>query len=156
MKKVIEEEISRHENKFKITIADGTQSREFEFIAPSKEYGQSLLSILNLTPEIVSRISPAETLEFPSRIVSLDTLVTDSDFSLIVDATAGPVTITLPFASTGGKIIIVTKADASGNSVTLESSGLDEFSSGADVVLSSQWSKALLLSDGVNTWIQIV
>lgn len=156
MKKTAEEEILPKENRLKVVLTDGAVSREFSFSSLDPDFGQSLLQVLNLTPEIVNRISPPEQLAFPSRLVSLDTLVTDDDFSLIADATAAPLTVTMPFASTGGRLIVVVKADAGGNAVTLETSGLDEFSGGSDVVLSSQWSKALLLSDGVNTWIQLI
>jgi hypothetical protein len=156
MKKKIEEIIEPKENRLKLVLTNGTSQREFSFSSLDPDFGQALLQVLNITPEIVDRISPPEELAFPSRVVSLDTIVTDDDFSLICDATAAPFTVTIPFASTGGRLIVVVKADSSGNAVTIETSGLDEFSGGSDISLSSQWAKALLLSDGSNTWIQVI
>jgi hypothetical protein len=72
-----------------------------------------------------------------------------------VNASAGPRVITLPAASAmnGRPIPIrVVKTDNSANTVTVQRAGADLIEGVASLVLTSQFSSAALISNGVTTW----
>lgn len=76
-----------------------------------------------------------------------------TDMLILIDATAGNVIVTLPKASTcGGKPFLVVKVDSSGNTVTVTSYAGDTIEGNATVVLSTQYHKAFIDSDGVSLW----
>lgn len=66
-----------------------------------------------------------------------------------VDATADPVTLTLPPAGDApGQVVRVKKIDASANAVTIEPDGAEEIDGDADRELAAQWDGLTLVSDG--------
>jgi trimeric autotransporter adhesin len=69
---------------------------------------------------------------------------------VLVDATAGPVTVTLPPASLGLAEIIVKKTDASPNAVTVNRSGAALIDGSMSHALSAQYALIRLLADGTN------
>jgi hypothetical protein len=75
----------------------------------------------------------------PSKVVTANYVMTNDDFAIGVDATAGNVTVTLP-TTDDGKQFIIKKIDASVHTVTV--SGAINGSSG--VVISTQWAGVLL------------
>lgn len=80
---------------------------------------------------------------------------TADDFLITGDATSAAFTVTLPAASTvTGLVLCIIKIDASGNAVTIDGSGSETINGSATLALSSQWSKATIVSDGSN-WIRI-
>lgn len=77
----------------------------------------------------------------------------------LVDATGGAVVVELPDPATNddaadGRSVWVMKVDASGNAVTLDPEGAITINGGATLALSSQWSAALVVSDGTN-WVRL-
>jgi len=79
-----------------------------------------------------------------------------TDHYVPVDATAGPVTVTLPAAAVAtpfGFQLQVTKVDATANTVTVLSAGADTFvGGGTNLFLNVQGDSALFQSDGVSVW----
>lgn len=74
---------------------------------------------------------------------------------LVVNATAGPITVTLPSAvHAKGREIAVIKSDATANVVTLQHQGTDIIGGGTDTTftLTMQHSMVKLLSAGSNIW----
>ena len=71
-----------------------------------------------------------------------------------VNAAGGNFVGTLPAANAlGGAIVIVTKVDATGNTVSIAPHGTDTISgSGSDKVISSQFSNYWFQSDGITNW----
>jgi hypothetical protein len=78
-----------------------------------------------------------------------------ADELLLVDASAGAVTVTLPRAQNigSGTQRRVQKIDSSANAVTIQCAGSDLINGAASIALNAQWDDALLESDGVNRFI---
>ena len=79
------------------------------------------------------------------RIISTNYTAVDAD-ALLVDATAGAITITLPEASLAARII-VKKIDASVNAVTVSTPGSETIDGSPSLTLSSQNEAYSLISD---------
>lgn len=94
------------------------------------------------------------------RTVSANTTLTPNDAGLVlVDTSAGSRTITLPAASAAGGRPIryrIVKADTSANTVTIQRAGSDTIEGAASIVLTTQWSSADIVSNGVNAWVHQV
>lgn len=72
-----------------------------------------------------------------------------SDVVVLVDATAGPVLIQLPFATSGSSVWAVKKTDASANAVTVQ--GVTGLIDGvASFALPAQSNGVMIQSDGTN------
>lgn len=72
------------------------------------------------------------------------------DGLLIVDATAGAVTIDLlPAKQLNQKYIYIMKGDASANAVTIAPDGSETIGGASSLALNSQYDKVLLISDGL-------
>lgn len=72
---------------------------------------------------------------------------------VLVDATGGAVTITLPLSSVWrGREIIVIKVDSSANAVTVAISGSDVINGAASHSLATQYTKARYVADGTTNW----
>lgn len=92
-----------------------------------------------------------------SRVTVLTTTTSDTVKANIfhnrVDCTAGAITMTLPLASScPGRQIFFTKIDSGANAVTVAANGSDLIQGSASLTLAAQWSKALLISNGVSGW----
>jgi hypothetical protein len=114
------------------------------------------MNVMMQLRELMPQIMPERLITYPYRRITLDTLVSDEDFLLAADCSSDDISVQFPFATTGGRLLAIVKEDSSGHSVTVECSGLDQIEGEAEIALSSQWSKALLLSDGGNHWIRVV
>lgn len=76
------------------------------------------------------------------------TIKADAGF-LLVDATAGAVTITLPPAREAiGFVITVLKTDAGGNAVTIDGSGAETINGAATKSTTTQWAGWAITSNG--------
>lgn len=76
-----------------------------------------------------------------------------SDELVLVDATAGAVTITLPpAAQSRGQRVVVKKTDASGNAVTVDGSGAETIDGAATAALAAQYDSVDIQSDGTSWW----
>jgi hypothetical protein len=83
--------------------------------------------------------------------VSINYTVPTGNYSVIVDATSGAITITLPLASTDTSYIVgVTKKDVSANSVTIVRSGTDLICGSVSQTLLYQNEVLNFISDGAN------
>lgn len=71
---------------------------------------------------------------------------------VLVDATAGAVTVTLPSASTKRRLT-VKKTDASGNAVTLDGAGSETIDGATTHAMTTQYESATVQSDGASWWI---
>lgn len=94
------------------------------------------------------------------RTVSANTTLTPNDAGLVlVDTSAGSRTITLPAASAAGGRPIryrIVKADTSANTVTIQCAGGDTIEGDSSIVLTTAYSSADLVSNGVNAWVDAV
>jgi hypothetical protein len=73
--------------------------------------------------------------------------------TILVDATAGSVAVTLlPASKFRRKILSVKKIDSSANTVTVTPNGTEEIDGASSKVLTSQYDKVTIHSDGANWW----
>jgi hypothetical protein len=85
------------------------------------------------------------------QVVTADYAMTPDDRMVLADATAGPITVTLPSAATGGEAI-VKKVDASANSVTVDGLATQQIDGLANAVLATQDQTIRLVADGLLDW----
>ena len=76
---------------------------------------------------------------------------TSTDGTLLVDATSGTVTITLPAASSR-KELHIKKIDSSVNAVSVARAGSDTIEGNTSASLAAQYNSITLYSDGTSTW----
>jgi hypothetical protein len=96
----------------------------------------------------------AAALNFPVTTVNGNTTLNNSHFLVLVDASGGAVTITLPSASSNtGRMYIIMKIDNTANTVTIQRSGSDYINGGTSLTISSQWNKFNLISAGGTQWV---
>lgn len=89
------------------------------------------------------------------RTVTANTTVTATDQIILVDATAGAVTVTLDAATAfGKKEIFIKKIDSSANAATITAAGTDTIDGAASISLATQYASADLVSDGTSKWWQ--
>lgn len=85
-----------------------------------------------------------------SKSVTADYTFDDSTEAVNVDATSGPVTITLPpISENEGRLVTVRKIDASANIVTIETDGSDLFQGSSGTTLEDQWSVVSIDNNGI-------
>jgi microcystin-dependent protein len=91
--------------------------------------------------------------------LSANTTLTVDDAGLVlVNASGGARTITLPAANAlGGRPIRfqIEKTDSTANTVTVQCAGADTIEGATSVVLSGQWASVTLVSDGVSVWVML-
>jgi hypothetical protein len=123
---------------------------------PANVVEQSMRSAWSL-PELIQRIEPEPGEEIVAernvRRAAANTTLTDSDYMLEVDCSAGCVTVSLPSATHMGDEFVVVKIDATANSVTLVPFGNDTLQGSASKSLTVQYDKIRLVADGVSMWI---
>jgi len=80
--------------------------------------------------------------------------LTSTDYTILVDATSGNLTMTLPSASSStGRIYNIKKIDASANTVTLQANGAELIDGTNTKVISMQWSNINIQSNGTSWYI---
>ena len=95
--------------------------------------------------------------QFPSfntrEITASETLEAD-DYLVLVDATSGAVTASLPTAlSKEGSQIIVKKIDVSANAVTVDADASETIDGSTTTSLAAQYDSVTVISDGTEWWI---
>lgn len=88
-----------------------------------------------------------------ARASSADENVLTNDFLVLVDATAAPVTETLPPAFPRGQILAFKKTDSSANSVIIAANTGDTIEGGSTFDLTDEGETILLVSDMVSNWV---
>ena len=87
----------------------------------------------------------------PIRTETSDYTATAADFVILVDATSGPVTITLPAAALNdGRHYHVKKIDASANTVTIDGNGSETIDGLTTQVMTIQYTSRHVVSDASN------
>lgn len=86
--------------------------------------------------------------------LTADTTLDDTYRVVLVDASGGAVTITLPAADLhSGRIYDVKKIDSSANAVTVDGNGSETIDDATTQTLSSQYASLRIISDGTEWWI---
>lgn len=85
--------------------------------------------------------------------VTDNTTLHNEHYTVIVDATSGVKTITLPTAAGNpGRIFIIQKGDVSANAVTVTPTTPDTINGLANKSLAAQGNTILIQSDGITDW----
>lgn len=86
--------------------------------------------------------------------ITSDTTLTLGSDVVLVDASSGPVTVTLlPAANQTGEQVDIKKIDSSGNSVTVNGVTSETIDDGLTAVLTVQYEALTVVSDGTEYWI---
>jgi hypothetical protein len=84
-----------------------------------------------------------------ARSVTASTSIVSSDFAIIADSTAGAITVSLPPAATAnGRIFFVKRVNAGANNVTVDPFGSETIDGAATHVLTAQWHRVEIISNG--------
>lgn len=84
-----------------------------------------------------------------SRSVSANYTFDDQTEAVNVNASGGPITITLPLISANiGRLVTIRKIDASANVVTIQTSGADSYEGSSSTTLEDQWALLSLDNNG--------
>lgn len=111
-----------------------------------------LAAVLWLIQTVRAAISYVKIVRVLTQKTANYSTVSATDDIILVDATAGAVTITLDDPATnGGKELTVKKTDASGNAVTVSSGGTGTIDGGS-ITLATQYAAVTAVSDGLNYW----
>lgn len=86
------------------------------------------------------------------RTITADYTATLADTVIWCDATAGPITLSLPVATTGGKVYWVKKVDASTNAVTIDGASADTLDGGLTATISWQYEALIAIADSTSDW----
>jgi hypothetical protein len=90
----------------------------------------------------------------PIRTVTATAAAAASDRTILCDASAGAITLTLPAASTmAGRVLTVKKIDASANAVTIDPNGVETIDGAATRTLSTQYASLTIHCDGSAWWV---
>jgi hypothetical protein len=77
-----------------------------------------------------------------------------TDEAIMVDASGGPVTITLPSAGgNAGKLYKIKKIDTTGGAVTIDGSGAETIDGSATAVITTPYVSLAVQCDGTEWWI---
>ena len=76
-----------------------------------------------------------------------------SDFAILADDTSGSIDITLPAATSEGKVYLIVKTNSSANHVMILTTGSDNIDGHSAMQLDTQYDKLLLLCDGLGNWL---
>jgi hypothetical protein len=89
---------------------------------------------------------------FATRTVTSDFIVTEDDFEILVDATAGAVTGSLPASIGSGQYIRVKKIDTTANIVTIAAAGADLIDGSISLNFSDQYADCSLIDAAPGYW----
>lgn len=88
------------------------------------------------------------------RTITASATLSANDYTVLVNATGGAVTVTLPAASTvSGQTFHVKKIDATANAVTLDGSGTETIDGAATKSTTTQWASYSVQSNGTEWFI---
>jgi len=82
------------------------------------------------------------------------TIEPEVDKVILVDASGGPITITLPTAANSDSVFYCVKAlDVSGGNVTIDGDGAETIDGAATITLNVQYQSVFIISDGTQWWV---
>lgn len=122
------------------------------FLATFVVEGEAMV-VLPLTGRLTTREWVSAQL-LNTRTVTASGAVLGDDALILVDASAGPITLSLPaVASSANRRLTVKKIDASGNAVTLDPNGAETIDGAATQTITGQYDALAIACDGTAWWI---
>ncbi len=99
-------------------------------------------------------INSGGALTLKTRTITATGSPASSDYLILCDATSGAITLNLPAAASSiGRVLVIKKIDASGNTVTIDGNGAETIDGAATKVLSAQYAIVNIQCDGATWWI---
>ena len=100
-------------------------------------------------PYFPTRANPVPSVTTKAKSASYTVLTTDKGFIVLVDASSGAVTVTLPAAATAadGFYIYVLKTDSSVNMVTIDGAGSETIDGQTTLSLGNQYDAAMVVTN---------
>lgn len=140
-----------------ITTGNPSNPRTFKLSSARHRFMPFLNGIELILPELLKTLEPEAPSPYATeqqvRFAASNTVLTLSDYVLIVDCTAGNVVVSLPSATNMGVTFVIVKKDSTGNTVTVSTFGNDTIEGMPSKILGSQWAKCVLTADGVSNFI---
>lgn len=98
------------------------------------------------------RQNPVPSVTTSSKSTDYTVLTTDKGFIILVDASSGAVTITLPAAATAadGFYVYVLKTDSSVNAVTIDGDGSETIDGATTILLGNQYEAAMVVTNATS------
>lgn len=95
------------------------------------------------------RANPVPSITTSAKTANYTVLTTDKGFIILVDASSGAVTVTLPAAATAadGFYVYVLKTDSSTNAVTIDGDGAETIDGQTTLVLGNQYDAAMVVTN---------
>lgn len=88
------------------------------------------------------------------RTITASGAALSTDYTILVDASGGAVTVTLPAVSASSGLFLTTKAiDISGGVVTIDGAGAETIDGATTQVISAQYDSLTIHCDGTEWWI---
>jgi len=88
-----------------------------------------------------------------TRTLTGDTTLAATDHVVLVDASGGDVTLTLPLAASRLSEFCIKKIDSSGNTVTIDGNGGETIDGSTTFVLTEQYDALRIFSDATEWWV---
>jgi len=110
-----------------------------------------------LTGDRVTMLAVDEIVQIGIGVLSIttDTTLTTDNLLVLVDATSGNITVTLPTAvGNSDHTFCVKKIDSSANTVTIKADGIELVEDESNIVITDQYEEIPVISDNVGWWIK--
>lgn len=134
-----------------VTFVNGASLRSVQAITPLSGFDFELGNSVQAT---TIRGAPLTLVGIPTTEQSAAYTATQADKLILVDASGGPVTITLPQASiVDGQEYTIKKIDASSNTVTIDGNAAELIDEATTQALSNQYEALTVQCDGTEWWI---
>lgn len=88
-----------------------------------------------------------------TRTLTSNATLASTDHVVLVDATNGAVTVTLPLAAARLSEFCIKKTDSSANAVTVDGNGGETIDDATTFVLTEQYDAIRIFSDGTEWWV---
>lgn len=131
------------------------QAVQADILAAQADIAAAQADIAVAQADIVAVAADVAAIEVPpsgTRTVTVSDTITDTDATILADATGGAIVLSLPPAATITTAIRVQKVDASANTVTIDAAGTDSINGNPSLVLATQYEDVNLNSDGIADW----
>ncbi len=112
----------------------------------------AVTDLASLRRELEGGEVPTSGFRVGTKTIGSDYLLTLNDFEVLVDATAGPVTVSLPPSLGAGQYYRVKKIDSTDNVITIQPAGDDLINDSLSVNLTDQWDDGTLIDAALGLW----
>ncbi len=128
---------------------------QLETVVLDIQAAQEAAEVAQAAAEVAQAAAEAAQSAIPptgSRTITATDTISDSDYTILVDASGGSVTVHLPNASTVTHQFVIQKIDATVNPVLINPFGTQNINGAATLGLTTQYEGTTITSDGASEW----